>query len=374
MQIHDFFDDPTSWEYQPEWGSPLTFSSFKLLESNEEFVATFEISFAFRNEDVVAQLQILPKDPSENWQAKLRINETYQTWQDPHSYLIGTHTTDLSEWVAWIFSVDAESRRDRDLQEYENSQQWGGDSIEGMLNRVDLGISSYGRLSTNSANFSSASQMAQWLNEKSPNPHVEFQVYALTDPQGYSALLWQNRHYIIHRGSNETTKPKILYSVARAEPTVSNAHGMAAVSQGWVMSSAISVAMDGAQIAAHECLDVLELEHFRPFISENKTANWYLLQVKGIETAILCPAEKACIDLDWDHDGSSLSITVTDEDRVVVDNLATAKHRKHWSKWYSPNTVLQETELAAGIRAAETAFFELMAAEDTIDAKDNEND
>ncbi|EEH63489.1 hypothetical protein HMPREF0044_1413 [Gleimia coleocanis DSM 15436] len=374
MMIQDFLSDPASWEYQSEWGSPLEFDSFQPIDNHESYFASFNLNFAFREKDVSAKLHILHRDASEKWFGKLEIEGKSQIWQDPHSYLIGAEITEIENWVAWIFSVDAESRRDRALQTYENSQQWGTDSVEGMLARVDLGITTYGRLSTNSANFTDAQSFTNWLNENSPSTHAEFTVYALEKPEEYCQLPWQTRPFIIHRGSIEQPEPKILYSVARAEPTCENGVGMASVSQGWVMSSAISFALDGTQIAAHDCLDVLDLSFLQPFISKTGAAAWYILTVKGLEIGILCPAAGACIDLDWDHDGTSISLTVTDEDRVVVDNIATARHRKKWNKWYNESVEITDAELAKGIVEAETAFFQLMAEEDAVLAKEAEDE
>lgn len=368
-QIHTYLKEPKSWEYTPDWGSPIALEKFIIAENSGNYEAVFVIDFMFRDKFSTAQVEI-SKYEGGHWQAQLNINGTYQTWQDPHSYQKGTHTTSIDNWVAWIFAVDGESRRDQALQNYESSQQWGSNTIEGMLARVDLGIASYGRLSTNAANFNNAVEFRNWLNENSPNPNAEFTVHALEKPLEYAEIPWEHRHYIIHRGTKDQTEPKILYSVALATPTPDNAHGMAAVSQGWVMSTSLAIALDGTEIVAHDSLDVLSLPYLQPYLNDKTSGNWYVIAIKGLELAILCPAKGACIDLDWDHDGSSISVTVTDEDRVVVDNIATARHRKTWSKWYDTSAELAPAELNAGIIQAENALFSLMAEEDAVIAKE----
>lgn len=377
MKLADLLGDPSSWEYQPEYGSTITLESFQPLETTSKYHAVFAVDFAFRDRDVHARLEVFPQlDAEAGYQAQLLIDGSYQVWQDPHSYLIGTQVTDLENWVAWIFSIDGESRRQRRLSAYEQAQVWGSDSVEGMLSRVDLGISAYDRRSTNSANFASARQLQEWLDSVNPNQYARFTVYPLFDLDAFQAVAQPQRHYIIHRGSVKLSEPKILYSVSFAQPTLENNFGMGPVSSGWVMSSNLTLAYDGASYAAHDSLDVLDLAGFPGVLGSDldSPAPWYVLAVGWLELGILCPAAGACIELDWDHDGATVSLTVTDEDRVVVDNMANTRHRKQWSKFYAADVELTESELATALDSAEDALLDLMRAEDEILAAEAEDE
>lgn len=377
MHLKDLLPNPDSWEYQPEYGSPITLDSFHPVAPDPQFHAVFACDFAFRDRDVHARLEVFPQlDAEAGYQAQLLIDGNYQVWQDPHSYLIGTAVTDLENWVAWVFSVDGESRRQRRLTAHEQAQVWGSDSVEGMLSRVDLGISAYDRRSTNSANFVSARELQAWLDSVNPNQYARFTVYPLFDLEAFQAVAQPQRHFIIHRGSVELSEPKILYSVSFAQPTLENNFGMGPVSAGWVMSSNLTLAYDGASYAAHDSLDVLDLAGFPGVLGSDldSSAPWYVLAVDSLELGILCPAAGACIELDWDHDGATVSLTVTDEDRVVVDNMANTRHRKQWSKFYAADVELTESELATALDFAQGALLDLMRVEDAILAAEAEDE
>ncbi|MCS4484470.1 hypothetical protein NXS08_03070 [Gleimia sp. 6138-11-ORH1] len=392
--LKDLLTNPQSWEYTPDWGSPLRLESFQPIAKENDYAHSFQVKFAFAEEDLTAKLHILPREENSVTDlAHLEVNGELLPWKDPYSFTIGSPAAELAQWVAWIFHIDGESRRQRKQMDFEKTQKWADDSIEGMLTRVELGISNYGRLSTNSNNFANSIEFAAWFKKVNPNPQATILVSELKDLAGYCAQEENSRRYLVSTGET-VSEAEVFYSIAWATPQTDNAQGMSAVSQGWVLSSSITILFEGAAIQGHQCLDVLPQTHLKPFLaSDPKTAltpaetadkttknatgpapKWYVISFAQLpEYAILCPANEACIDLEWDRDGATIAITVTDETKVVVENMADLKHRRNWSRWYSADANLTEAELAAGIAKAETAFYSLMKAEDQVLEKEKDD-
>ncbi|WP_150460817.1 hypothetical protein [Nesterenkonia ebinurensis] len=346
------------WEMPLPYNSELTVEKF-VLGADAEAEAVF-VEIRGKSEDSPERYVLYLEEGMEK--VSCEGPEGPVEFVHPLNMKVWGYAATLPLWFDWLARRDAQNAHSWVCTE----EHWESEDIETQLYRVERAIVSFDSTSNNTANFRTAQEFTDWLNEAAGPSTAQLKVLALTDAQAFSAGAEGSLYCtgLSHQAPGASGELPGELVVRPLEITLGDLtqkpRGVRSLGEGVGDWAGFSLVMDGAAVEQFHGDDMVPLYRVQEAFGTGEPRHpWWGITEEGVDSVLLVPARKAVVTLRYDRDGADVWFSAQSEDKHLNKAWAEEMWARRWGRELDHTRQLSQQEVQASVQKAEQQLIEL---------------